>query len=231
MAKHKVFAVIGMGTFGKKVCEVLTDKGGQVIALDNDGETIEKMKEIVTTAILVDTTDEAALLKAPLDDVDIAIVAIGDDMEASILTTALLKKRGIPYILSRAVSEIHQTVLRQVGANEVINLEIDEGMRIALRLISPDVQDTIPLSKELSFAEVQVPRLFFGQPVKSIRLREKFNLNIVAVKRNVQDLDDVGNPRQREEIYLPDAEFVVKEEDILLVVGKNIDLEALVELE
>jgi trk system potassium uptake protein TrkA len=231
MAKNKVFAVIGMGSFGRKVCEVLSEKGAQVIALDHDAETVEKMKNTVTAAIHLDATDEAALLKAPLDEVDIAIVGIADNIEASILTTALLKKRGIPYIVARAVSDIHQTVLRQVGANEVINLEIDEGMRIALRLISPEVLDTIPLSREYSFAEIQVPRIFFGQTVKSVKLREKFNLNIVSIKRNIKDIDDVGNPLQREELIFPEAKVVLNENDIFLLVGKNTDLESLAELE
>ncbi len=231
MVKNKVFAVIGMGSFGRKVCEVLSEKGAQVIALDHEAETVEKMKNTVTAAIHLDATDEAALLKAPLDDVDIAIVGIADNIEASILATALLKKRGIPYIVARAVSDIHQTVLRQVGANEVINLEVDEGMRIALKLISPEVLDTIPLSKEYSFAEVQVPRLFFGQTVKSIKLREKFNLHMVSIKRNIKDIDDVGNPVQREELLLPEANIVLNEDDIFLLVGRNADFEALAELE
>ncbi|RPJ08005.1 MAG: TrkA family potassium uptake protein [Spirochaetaceae bacterium] len=231
MAKSKVYAVIGLGTFGRKVCEVLSQKGGQVIALDEDPEAIDKIKSTVTAAILLDATDEGAIEKAPLDDVDVGIVAIGDDIEASILVTALLKKRGIPYILARAVSEIHQTVLRQVGANEVVNLEIDEGVRIALRLISPDVLDTIPLSKDYSFAEVQVPRVFFGQTVRNIQLREKFNLNIISIKHIIKDVDDVGNPVSREELILPDADAILTDGDILLVVGNNDSLGDLVKME
>jgi len=229
--KNKVFAVIGLGAFGKKLCEVLSEKGAQVIALDHDHEIIEKMKNTVTTAIHVNATDEDALMKTPLGDVDIAVVAIGDNIEASILTTALLKKRGIPYILARAVSDIHQTVLRQVGANEVINLEIDEGVNIGLKLISPEVFDTIPLSKEFSFAEVQNPKLFTGQTIAKINLPEKFNVNIVALRRNLQDIDDAGNPEQREELILPSAALILQANDILLVVGKNNDLEALAALD
>ncbi|MBN1525951.1 MAG: TrkA family potassium uptake protein [Spirochaetales bacterium] len=231
MAKNKVFAVIGLGTFGKKVCEVLSEKGGQVIAMDHSEENIEKIKETVTTAILIDATDEASLLKAPLDEVDIAIVGIGDNFEASILATALLRKRGIPYILARAVSDIHQTVLRQVGANEVINLEIDEGMRIALRLISPEVLDSIPLSKEYSFAETKLPKLFIGQTIRNIQLREKFNLNIISIKRFLKDIDDVGNPIQKEELVFPDADVMLEDGDVLLVVGKNTSLEEFSEME
>lgn len=231
MAGNKVFAVIGLGEFGKKICEVLSERGAQVIALDHDPDAIEKIKNSVTTAIHVNATDEAALLRIPLDDVDIAVVAIGNSIEVSILVTALLRKRGVPYILARAVSDIHQTVLRQVGANEVVNLEIDEGARIGLRLISPDVFDTVPLSRDTSFAEVQVPKLFPGQAIGKINLPEKFKLHIVAIRRNVRDIDDVGNPEQHEELLLPGAEVILEANDILLVVGKNSDLEAFAGLE
>ncbi|MBN2351742.1 MAG: TrkA family potassium uptake protein [Spirochaetales bacterium] len=231
MAKSKVFAVIGLGAFGEKLCRVLVEKGGQVIAIDRDPETVERIKNAVAAAVHVNATDEAALMKAPLDEVDVAVVAIGDDIEASILTTALLKKRNIPYILARAVSDLHQTVLRQVGANEVVNLEIDEGTRIGQRLISPEVFDTIPLSKAVSFAEIQLPGLFRGQTLAKIGLPQKFKLTVAAVRRTLQSIDDVGNPELQEELIMPVADTVLKENDVLLVVGKNEDIEALAALE
>jgi len=231
MMKGKVFAVIGLGAFGEKLCRVLAEKGGQVIAIDQNPETVERIKNTVTAAVHVNATDEAALMKAPLDEVDVAVVAIGEDIEASILTTALLKKRNVPYILARAVSDLHQTVLRQVGANEVVNLEIDEGARIGQRLISPEVFDTIPLSKAVSFAEIQLPGLFRGQTLEKIALPGKFSLTVAAVRRTLQGIDDVGNPEQQEELIMPAADTVLKENDVLLVVGKNEDIDALVALE
>ncbi|GAB4223700.1 MAG: TrkA family potassium uptake protein [Spirochaetales bacterium] len=231
MAKNRVFAVIGLGTFGTKVAEVLVEKGAQVIVLDNNPETIERMKNRVTAALLIDSTDEAALTKAPLDDVDTAIVAMGDKLEASILTTALLKQRGIPYIISRAISDIHETVLRKVGANEVINLEVAEGIRVAQRLIAPEVLDSIPISQEFSLAELYTPKLFVGKPLKELKIREKFSLNIIAIKRTKVDVDTSGNPLVGEELVFPQADSVLQESDILFVVGKNKDIEELKDLE
>ena len=106
-AKEKVYAVIGLGTFGRRVAEVISDRGGEVIAIDNDPELIDKVKDSVTQAVLLDSTDELSLANAPFDDVDVAVVAIGDNIAASILTTALLKRIGIPYILARSISELH----------------------------------------------------------------------------------------------------------------------------
>lgn len=231
MAKNRIFAVIGLGTFGTKVAEVLVEKGAQVIVLDNNPETIERMKNRVTAALLIDSTDETALTKAPLDDVDTAIVAMGDKLEASILTTALLKQRGIPYIISRAISDIHETVLRKVGANEVINLEVDQGIRVAQRLMAPEVLDSIPISQEFSLAELYTPKLFVGKSLKELKIREKFNLNIIAIKRPKVDVDASGNPLVGEQLEFPQANTVLQESDILFVVGKNKDIEELKDLE
>ena len=231
MAKEKVFAVIGLGTFGKKVAEVLAEKGAQVIVIDNSPDNVERIKNSVTAAVLINSTDETALLKAPLDDVDTAIVAIGDRIEASILTTALLKKRGIPYIVSRAVSDIHETVLRQVGANEVINLEVAEGIRVAQRLVAPEVLDTIPISGDYSLAEMYVPKIFIGRSLAELKIREKFRVTVISIKRTRIDTDSVGNPSRQEDLVFPKASDILQDSDILFVVGKNSDIEELKDID
>ena len=123
--KDRVFAVFGLGAFGSEICRSLSERGARVIAIDNQPRLIERIKEDVTQALLLDSTDEEALSGAPLEDIDVAVVAIGDDIEASILTTALLKSMGIPFIRARAVTDIHLKVLKQVGADEVVNLAGD----------------------------------------------------------------------------------------------------------
>lgn len=225
--KKKVFAVFGLGTFGQRVATVLAEKGGEVIVLDNNAAHIEAFKNRVTSAILIDSTDEKALMKAPLDDVDTAIVAIGESVETSIITTALLKQRGIPYIVSRAISNIHAQILHQIGANEVINLQEEEGTRIAQRLIAPEVLDTIPISKDFSIAEVYVPSTFIGKPVSDMALEIKFSVQLVAIKRIVIDVDSEGNPIRTEEILFPKGVFILQDSDILILVGKNRDLDEL----
>jgi len=222
--KEKVFAVIGLGTFGGKVCEDLAAKGGKVIAIDNQPELIEKVKDTVTQSILLDSTDETAMGQVPFADVNIAVVAIGENIEASILTTAILKRLGIPYIVARAVTDIHNQVLRQVGADEVVNIEIEEGKRIAQRLISPDILDNISVTENISVSEVYVPKAFIGQTLEKLNLRKKLNVNIVAILRTTLSVDEEGNPVKTDNAVFPDAKEVLQESDILLVVGKNEDL-------
>ncbi len=169
--------------------------------------------------LLIDSTDEEALTNAPLENVDVAIVGIGEDMEASILTTALLKKMGIPFIIARAVSDIHFRVLRQVGADEVFNLEIEEGRVIAQRLISHDILDTIPISTDFSIAEIYPPAHFMGKAFAA--LEEKVAVRVMAIKRLNTSVDNMGNPLKEETVRLAEKTDVVRENDILLVVGKN----------
>ena len=139
MAKemNKNYLVIGLGGFGRRLSEVLEEKGANVIAVDSDENLIERVKNSVTQAVHLDSTDEERLKGLDLEDVNAAIVAIGDNLEASILTTAILKRLGLPYIIARALNDLHHQVLRQVGADEVINIEVDEGSRMATKLIAP----------------------------------------------------------------------------------------------
>jgi len=224
--KDKIFAVIGLGVFGLKVCEVMAERGGRVIAIDKDPALIEKVKDIATQSILLDSTDETAMNQIPFADISVAIVAIGEHIEASILTTAILKRQGIPYIVARAVTEIHHQVLRQVGADEVVNIEIEEGQRIAQRLISPEVLDRISVTENISVAEVYVPKDFLGKTLAKLNIRNKMHVNIVAILRTNLSIDEEGNPVKTDNAVFPDAAEILQESDIMLIVGKNEDLDA-----
>lgn len=218
---EKVFAVIGLGTFGQSVCRVLADRGAKVIAMDSDPELIERIKETVTQAVLVDATDADALTSAPLADVDIAVVAIGTDVQSSILTTALLKEFAVPYVLARAISDLHHRVLRQVGADEVVNIEVDSGTRVANRLVAPDILDEFPISADISIAEVRVPANITGSTLTELDLRSRHNVNVVAIRRAQVTVDEVGNPRRNETVVFPSPTDRLSEDDTILIVGRN----------
>jgi len=231
MAKgEKVFAVFGLGAFGMEVCRGLTEKGSKVIAFDHRTQPIEKIKELVTQVMVLDSTDEDALRSAPLENVDVAIVAIGDDVEASILTTAILKDIGVPYIVARAVTDVHMRVLRQIGANEVINLEIEEGRRVAGRLLTAEVLETIPVTQEYSILELYVPESMVDKSLERLNLRREYMINVIAIERFKTTVDEEGNPIKEERVILPTKDDVLMSEDILIVVGRNTDLDAFREI-
>jgi len=188
---------------------------------------IDRVKDSVTQAILIDSTDEDSIRSAPLAEIDVAIVAIGDDMEASILTTAILKNIGVPYIISRAISEIHAQVLKQVGATEILFIEIEEGRRLAQRLISPDVLDRIPISQNQTLAEIVTPPALTGKTLHKADLQKKYGITVISIKRKKTIIDDQGTPRIDEVILQPKPSAVFEKEDILVVVGRDEDIDAL----
>ncbi|MBI9104363.1 MAG: TrkA family potassium uptake protein [Spirochaetales bacterium] len=223
---ERTFAVIGLGMFGWKVCQVLMEKGGQVIAFDNRPEQINKIRDIVTQAILLDSTDEDSINEAPFDQVDAAIVAIGDNIEASILTTNLLKQIGVPYIIARAVNKTHFQVLRQIGADEVINIEEDQGSRIALNLIAPSVMDKIALSKKIFLAEMALPDKLKNSTIDSLDLTNRFNLKLTGLRRTVSELDSEGTAVRKEMLLFPSLEDKLMEGDVLILIGSEEDLDS-----
>lgn len=221
----KTFAVIGLGLFGRKLCEVLTEKGGEVIAIDNNPGQINRIKDMVSQAILLDSTDEESIADAPFDQVDAAIVAIGDNIEASILTTTLLKQLGVPYILARAVNKTHFQVLKQVGANEVINIEEDQGKRIALNMIAPSIMDKVKLSKDVLLTEMYLPRAYCNMKTASLDLNDKFRLQLSAVRRTISTLDSDGNTIREEKLLFPGEIDTYLDKDVLIIIGNESDLE------
>ena len=223
---EKTYAVIGLGMFGWKVCQVLMERGGQVIAIDNRPEQINRVRDSVTQAILLDSTDEDSIREAPFDQVDAAIVAIGDNIEASILTVTLLKQTGVPYIVARAVNKTHFQVLRQIGANEIVNIEEEEGRRIALNLISPEVMEKVALSKNVFLSEMYLPGGLEGSSLESLDLLNRFSLRLAAVRRTVSDLDAEGTAVRKEQLLFPEAGDKLQEGDVLILIGAEENLEA-----
>ncbi len=228
--RERTYAVIGLGAFGVRLCEELASKGGQVIAIDNQEHLVEKVKESVSQSIVINSTDEEAMGQVPFEDVDTAVVAIGDNVEASILTTAILRKIGVPRIIARSITDIHMRVLLQVGADEVINLEINEGTRLAQKLISPDVLDNIPISENISMAEIATPKGFSGRTLAELDLRNRMTVSVVAIRKVELTVDEEGNTIRGDRIQFPSPDDVLEETDVLLVVGENGPLNTMKEL-
>jgi trk system potassium uptake protein TrkA len=229
MAKQKNFGIFGLGTFGLQVCNTLVSKGASVIAIDKNYDKIEKVKDTAIQALLLDSTDEEAFNNVPIEDMDVAIVGMGDSIESSILTTAILKKKGVPRIIARAISEIHERVLKQIGATEVLNLQIEEGKRLANNLMSPEIIDRIELGNQQVLAEILVPGSFLNKTLVNLDLRKKLNVNIVSIKRHERNIDDEGSPISEEIVIFPTAETIFQEGDRLIVAGLENEIEKMKE--
>lgn len=219
-------AVIGLGNFGSTVARELTDKGVRVIAIDEDRERVEEIKESVAYAVTLDSMDGSALKSVSIQDVDAAVVCIGDDVEANLLTTLLLKKLRVKKIWARAINPLQQEILKTLEVDEIINLEEQMGRAIARSLASVNVTRHIPLSPGHSIAEVKIPQSLVGKSLREIKPREDYNVNVVAVKTLIPAINDAGERTFEEKVDdVPPADEKLSEDHVLLVSGSDRNIE------
>jgi trk system potassium uptake protein TrkA len=221
----KKFAVIGLGRFGQKLAITLTMNQAEVIAIDQNREIIEQIRDEVAHAVRLDSTDEDALRSQGIDKVDVAIVGIGQGsgrgFESSILTVVNLKSLGVPQIYARAENLIQGQVLSKVGATEVIYPEIESAQRWAYKLLTPQITDKIDLAPGYSIASVLAPASYHEKTVLDLQLRQKYGVNLVSIKRGEKTADS----RQKGEIInVPLPDTVIYEGDILMIAGSDADL-------
>jgi trk system potassium uptake protein TrkA len=207
----KQYAVIGLGRFGSSVAKTLSDLGHEVLAIDEDEERVQRVEGFVTHAVQADATDEHALRSLGIRNVDVAIVAIGGNLEASILAALLLKDLGVGHVVCKALSELHGKVLEKVGADRVVYPERDMGVRVAHNLVSSSLIDYIELSPDHSIVEIVARPEFAGKTLRELNLRARYDyaINIIAIRSG----DTVR--------ISPRADDTISDHDILVVMGSN----------
>ncbi|WP_346354908.1 TrkA family potassium uptake protein [Azotosporobacter soli] len=216
--KNKQYAVIGLGRFGTSVATTLYEMGYEVLAVDNDENRIQEFSDQVTHVIQADTTDEESLIALGIRNFDVVIVAIGENVQANILTALQVKEMGVPYVVAKASNSLHGKLLQKIGVDRVVYPERDMGKRVAHNLVSNSVLDYIELSPELSIVEVSAPNKLYGKTLMETDLRAKYEINVVAIKRG-DEL--IVSP-------LPTERFGA--EDIIVVVGSRNGIEKLEEM-
>ena len=213
------FAVIGLGNFGYYLGSYLYEKGHEVIALDISKSQVQKMKDVVSQAVVADATDREALEPLGISQVDAAVVCIGTRMQASILATLHLKELGIKSILAKATSEEHGRILKKVGASEIFFPEKDLAIGVASRLDNPNMLDYLPFIEGYSIVELAPPKEYVGKTLKELDLINRFGIQVLAIKEIL--------PKGL--ILIPGADFQVKDSDALIVLGPNETLEKIKE--
>lgn len=212
MAKS-LFAVIGLGRFGSSLAKELAKQGYEVLGIDKNEEKVDEMSDFLTHAVVADCNDEDVLRSIGIRNFDCVVVAIGDDIQASILASILLKDLGVKKVVGKALTELHGKVLEKLGVDRVVYPERDMGIRVAHQLVSPNLLDYIELSNEYTIAELSVSKKIAGRTLKDLDPRAQFGCSIVAIhKRN-------------EVIIAPVADHVVQEGEVMVVIGKNEQIE------
>lgn len=226
------FLVIGLGDFGREIALALTEQGSEVIVVDNQPGAIEAIKDSVAQALVLNSTDENALRSIGLENIDTAIVAIGEHIEASILTTAILKDLGVRRIIARANSPRHARILERIGAERIISPETQIARQVAKSLVARHVLERVELTENHSLVTMYAPRRYWGQKIVSTGIRRDFNIMIIGIERKIPEVNDQGEIVMRSKfLSIPGPNDLLKEGDIILVVGQNERLDRLAELD
>ena len=209
------FAVVGLGSFGSNVARTLYERGHEVVAIDKDKDKIEEAKSFSSHAVLTDASVKENLEALGVAQMDVVVVSLGSAVEASVLTVLHLHELGLKRIVAKASTEDHGKILEAMGAIDVINPEKDMAIRTALKLTSPHILECLPLMSGVSIEEVAPPERFIGKSLRDLDLRNKYGIQVIAVRELVPERT----------LYVPPADFVIKDSDVLIVMGDEKMLE------
>lgn len=215
-------AVIGLGRFGIALAETLAKEGIEVIAVDNDPAEVDAIKDSVALAVTADATSLETLRSLGLNKVDTVVVAIGDNFEACQLAMLSARDLDFPRVIARANDRVKETILRRLGADEVIMPEEQAALKLAHRLAKPSLLEAVDIGSEHSFVQVKAPGKIIGRSLMELQLRKNYGVNLVAIKRPVKG---AGPAAGAESISIPGPDTKPEPDDVLMLVGRNRDID------
>jgi trk system potassium uptake protein TrkA len=210
---RKQYAVIGLGRFGASLAKELIKLDYEVLGIDKSEQVVEELNDVLTRAVIADSTDEETLKSLGIRNFDCVIVAIGDDIQSSILTSLLLKELEVKTVVAKALSELHGKVLKKLGVDRIVYPERDMGIRVAHQLVSPNLLDYIEISKDYTIAELSVPKRLTGLSLKDLDLRVKYGCSVIAINKK----DSVT--------IAPMGTDILNETDVMVIIGTNRQIE------
>ena len=207
--EKKEFVILGLGRFGKSVAATLAESGCEVLVVDADENKINEIADKVTYAVKADATDADTLKTLGISNFDGAIIGMGEDLEASVMATILVKELGIPYVLAKAQSELHARILKKVGADMVVFPEKETGIRIANNLLRDNFFDAIELSPTFSMMDIEALDSWVGKSLRDLKLRTSLKVNVIGI-------------RKKENLNInPAADDAIEKGDVLVIIGNN----------
>jgi trk system potassium uptake protein TrkA len=218
------FAVIGLGRFGTRLARQLYQAGQEVVAIDESIAMIDQIRDEVTLAIAMDATDEAALTANKINEVDVAIVSIGEDFEAAILATSVLKHLGVARVISRAITPTAARIMKTIGADDVVNPEDESADRWASRLVTPHFINQMVIGENFSAVEIVAPNAWVGKTLIDLNLRQKHHVNIVAIRSKQSSEERTSQQGDGWKTHLPDPNVPLRVGERLIVIGTDAEL-------
>ena len=205
----KSFVVIGLGKFGMRIAKRLYDMGCDVLAMDIDNEKVQQIADNVTQSVMGDARDKDVLCALGVRNCDCAIVAMAGDVGSSVFVTMTLKELEVPHVVAKAQGPMHQRILEKLGADLIVIPEREMADRLAHKLVEPNILDFIDLSEDYSLIEEQAPAVWFNKSIRDLSVRARLGINIIGVKNG-----DSFN-------IAPGADYIIREGDVVVIVGKN----------
>jgi trk system potassium uptake protein TrkA len=217
------FAVIGLGQFGRAICKKLSEKGAEVIAIDIDEDRVDEIKDNVSYAVQLDSTDKGALESQNIGDMDAVIVSIGHNFEAMLLTTVKLLEMGVKRLVARTQGETQRKILEKMGVTEILSPEEEVGINIAERLMNPSMLMCMPLPDNYEIVEITAPKSVIGRSIKDLGLVAKYRLNLVTL---IESNDD-------KELHIKgvvEDDEIIQSNHVLVVFGQTKDVERFIDI-
>jgi trk system potassium uptake protein len=208
--------VIGLGRFGYELAVSLAGLGHEVLAIDKNEDLVESIKDDITQAISLNVEDEDSLHEIGIDEVDTAIVAVGEDFAQSVLITALLKKLNVPNVIARATNQMHESILKLVGASKVLVLEREMAIKLAHKLSMP-LGELINITADFATTQIKAPKPFIGKSIKEITKQKDRKVACIAVKKGLK-------------LVLVNPDYIILESDSLVFAGDRKSLSTLMQM-
>lgn len=224
------FAVIGLGMFGNSIARTLSNRGAEVLAIDIDIDKVEQVKDEVAYAVALDATDLRALKAQNIEDVDAVVVAIGENFEGLLLTTVLLLEMKVKRIIARAANAQQRMILKKMGVEEVLSPEDTVGVSVAEMLLHPNMKSFLSLGDDYEIVELKTPKRVVNQSIREVQLREKYNLNLITIKREFEEKVAGEIIKNQHVIGVPTGETVLKDSDVIILLGRKDSVEKFIEV-
>ncbi len=224
------FSVIGMGKYGRSIAQILSDRGAEVIAIDNREEYIEEVEDIVALAVTMDATDGKALESQNIHESDAVVVAIGANFEALLLCCVQLKELGVKRIIARSNDENQKKILQKIGIEEILEPEKEIGVLVAEQLINPSIVSFLQLPDDYEVAEIKPPKDIESRTVEEIGLRSKYRLNLITIKRCFEEDNGDSVEVVQHILGVPTSNTIIQGTDTLIVFGTSRDIKRFIEI-
>lgn len=220
--------IIGLGSFGASLASKLTSTGHEVIGVDKDMNKVDALKESITHTICLDATDAQAITHLPLNDTDVVIVCIGENEGANIMATAVIKQAGVKRLISRAISQLHETVLNAIGVDEIVHPEEESAERWAKKLNLEGILDSFELGGNYAIVEAKVPAKYIGKTIAEVGFRRNYNVVVLTTIKVTEETSILGSRKRVNQVQgVASPSTTLMEDDILVMYGGKKDLESL----